>query len=118
MKKMIMALVAMAGFAFSASALTPPSFPGGEPALEEYIAANLKYPATAKENGVEGVVSVTFVVKTDGSIGNIRIKRMVDPDLESEAVRLVKGMPAWTPASDNGAVVEAPADVEIPFTLE
>lgn len=107
-----------AGFAISAVALTPPSFPGGEAAMEEYIATNMKYPATAKENGVEGVVGVTFVVKVDGSIGNIKIKRMVDPDLESEAVRLVKGMPAWTPANDNGVAVEQPADINISFTLE
>ena len=118
MKKAIAILGAVVGLAFGAQALTPPSFPGGETALTNYITTNLRYPANAKDNGVEGVVCDTFTVKTDGSIGNIKIKRMVDPDLESEAVRLVKGMPAWVPANDNGTPVEQPADVNIPFTLE
>ena len=119
MKKAIIALAAAFGLSLPAMAeTTPPQFPGGEPALEKYLTDNMQYPAMAKDNGVEGVVCVIFTVKTDGSIGNIKIKRMVDPDLESEAIRLVKGMPAWTPASDNGTPVEAQADVDVNFTLE
>ena len=74
--------------------------------------------AFAKDNGIEGVVSVVFTVKADGSIGNIKIKRMIDPDLESEAIRLVKQMPAWTPANDNGTPVESTAETEISFSLD
>lgn len=106
------------GVSTAAMALTPASFPGGEEAQQQYILLNLKYPSTAKDNGIEGVVAVMFTVKTDGSIGNIKIKRMVDPDLENEAIRLVKQMPAWIPASDNGKPVESTAEVDIPFTLE
>lgn len=91
------------------------SYPGGAEALQTYLTTNLQYPPEAKANGIEGVVSVLFVVKPDGTIGNIKIKRMVDPDLESEAIRLVKGMPKWTPASDGS---ESQEEVEIPFTLE
>lgn len=106
------------GLSSTALALTPASFPGGEEAQTQYIQVNLKYPATAKENGIEGVVAVIFTVRTDGSIGNIKIKRMVDPDLENEAIRLVKQMPAWVPATDNGQPVESTAEVDVPFTLE
>lgn len=118
MKKIFFAIVAALGISAGASAMTPASFPGGEEAQTQYIITNLKYPQTAKDNGIEGVVCVIFTVKTDGSIGNIKIKRMVDPDLETEAIRLVKNMPRWTPANDNGTPVESPAEVDITFTLE
>lgn len=118
MKKLLMTMVCAFGFTAGAWALTPASFPGGAEAQKEYISANLKYPQAAKDNGIEGVVGVVFTVKADGTIGNIKIKRMVDPDLESEAIRLVKQMPKWTPASDNGAAVESTAEVDVTFTLE
>ena len=112
-----MTLAAAVGVSMGAWALTPPAFPGGEAAEKAYIADNMKYPQMAKDNGIEGVVTVVFTVKTDGTIGNIKIKRMVDPDLEGEAIRLVKGMPKWTPASDNGTPVGAPAEVSVTFEL-
>lgn len=94
-----------------------PEYPGGDAALKEYISTNLKYPQAAIDNGIEGVVDVAFIVKADGSIGSIKIVRMVDPDLESEAIRLVKGMPAWTPADKNGQPIDAQTQVEINFVL-
>lgn len=112
-----MTMAAVAGISAGALAITPASFPGGADAEKEYIEKNMKYPQTAKNNGIEGVVSVVFTVKADGSIGNIKIKRMVDPDLEGEAIRLVKLMPAWTPASDNGTPVESSAEVDVNFSL-
>lgn len=98
--------------------LTPAAYPGGEEALNAYIGQNLVYPQMPKEMGIEGVVPVEFTVRADGSIGTIRITRMIDPDLEQEAIRLVKNMPAWTPASDNGTPVESTATVKISFSLE
>lgn len=118
MKKYIFALCAMAGIAFGAYAGDVPTFPGGDEALKEYIAQNTKYPEHARELGVEGIVSVQFVVLPDGSIGSIKIVRMVDPDLEQEAIRVVKGMPAWNPAEKDGKPVEANAKVDVPFVLE
>ena len=118
MKKFLIILAASLGISLGAWAVTPASFPGGADAVKEYISANMKYPQVAKENGIEGVVSVMFTVKADGTIGNIKIKRMVDPDLEAEAIRLVKQMPKWTPASDNGTTVESVTEVDVPFSLE
>lgn len=112
-----MALVAVTGVWVGAAAADTPQFPGGEEALKEYIAKNMKYPEHAKANGVEGVVTVQFAVMPDGSIGSIKIVRMVDPDLEQEAIRLVKTMPAWEPADNAGTPVEATARVDVPFTL-
>lgn len=110
--------VAAAGIAFGASAADVPTFPGGEEALEKFISANLSYPENSKSMGVEGVVNVQFVVNADGSIGSIKIVRMVDPDLEQEAIRIVKKMPAWIPADKDGQPVASTATVEVPFVLE
>lgn len=117
MKKILMSLLMLAGTVLAMSAADVPTFPGGEEALNKYISDNLKYPEAAKENSVEGVVTVGFIVRTDGSIGTIKIVRMVDPDLEQEAIRLVKNMPEWTPADKDGKPVDAPAEVEVPFVL-
>ncbi|MBD5305771.1 MAG: energy transducer TonB [Bacteroides sp.] len=118
MKKKLTILLAAAAISVSAWAATPASFPGGENAYNSYIKENLKYPDTAKSNGIEGVVNLQFTVHSDGSIGNIKIKRMVDPDLEAEAIRLIKQMPAWTPANDNGTAIESTAEAAVAFTLE
>ena len=96
---------------------TIPSYPGGSDAMKSYIKENMRYPELAKENGIEGTVVVEFTVKADGSIGNIKIVRMVDPDLETEAIRLVKGMPKWTPSKQNGKAIDAEVGVPIEFTL-
>lgn len=118
MKKVTALSAALLLGASSLFAASPASFPGGDAAEKEYFATNLKYPEAAKANDIEGVVVVVFTVKADGSIGNIKIKRMVDPDLEAEAIRLVKSMPAWTPAkNDAGTPVESTAEASVNFTL-
>lgn len=119
MKKILLTLMFVLGFsAMAAAADTAPAYPGGDKAMTKFINDNLTYPASAKDNGIEGVVGVIFTVKADGTIGNIKIKRMVDPDLESEAVRIVKKMPKWTPGTKDGVAVDAPAEVNVTFTLE
>lgn len=116
MKRIIAAALA-AGIALSASAADTPTYPGGREALDTYITTNLRYPAPALENGIEGIVQVKFVVNADGSIGTIRIARMIDPDLEQEAIRLVKNMPAWLPAENAGTPVKAEVTLPIKFSL-
>lgn len=118
------ALSIIASLAFAGAAMAqvpsdtiPASFPGGEKALASYIDKNLKYPQPSINNGIEGVVNVRFLVKTDGVLDKLSIVRLVDPDLEAEAIRLVKGMPAWTPATVAGTPVESESNVQITFTL-
>lgn len=119
MKKTLLSLIAALGLSAGAWAMTPASYPGGAQAYQNYIAENLQYPDAARQNGIEGDVSVLFTVKADGTIGNIQIKRMVDPDLESEAIRLVKLMPAWNPARDDaGNPMESAASLTVSFSLE
>lgn len=96
---------------------TQPSFPGGEEALTTYLTENIQYPEIAAENGIEGVVTLDFLVKSDGSIGEVKIVRMVDPDLEDEAIRVVKAMPKWEPGTNNGVAVDAWFRLPIKFRL-
>lgn len=120
-KKVLMAMMAAA--AIPVMAQTAPSdtvkaqYPGGEAALKEYIEANRVYPAAAKRNGIEGIVDVRFIVKTDGAREQISIVRLVDPDLEAEAIRLVKDMPAWTPATIGGKPVDSESTVKVEFLM-
>lgn len=105
--------------AASAAAATPASFPGGEEALAAFIADNIQYPSEALANDIEGVVKVSFTVESDGSLKNLKIVHMVDPDLENEALRIVRKMPLWNPATnDSGAPVQSSASASIPFSID
>ena len=70
-----------------------PQFPGGPAALMEYLRSNTHYPVVAAENGVQGRVSISFVVEKDGSITDVQVARPVDPSLDKEAARVVNGNP-------------------------
>ena len=74
-----------------------PEFPGGNAALYEFIKQNLTYPKSAKEQGIEGIVYVWFIVETDGSITNIKIVQGLNEELDAEALRVVNLMPNWKP---------------------
>ena len=77
--------------------------PGGAEGLILYFSQNIKYPAVAKENGIQGRVVCTFVVERDGSITDVQVARSVDQSLDKEAVRVLKSMPKWIPGSQNGS---------------
>ena len=66
-----------------------PDFPGGQAALMQYLAKNIKYPTIAQENGTQGRVIVQFVVNKDGSIVDAKVVRSVDPYLDKEALRVI-----------------------------
>ncbi|MDE7455670.1 MAG: TonB family protein [Prevotella sp.] len=95
-----------------------PSFPGGAGALMQYLSSNIKYPVVAEENGVQGRVVCTFVVEKDGSITDVRVIKAVDPSLDKEAVRVVKGMPKWIPGKQNGSAVRVKYTVPVTFRLQ
>lgn len=95
-----------------------PSFPGGQGALMSYLASNIKYPVVAQENGVQGRVTVSFVVERDGSISDVRVARSVDPSLDREAQRVVKSMPRWKPGKQNGSAVRVKYTVPVVFRLQ
>lgn len=100
------------------AAATPASFPGGQDALQEYIASKISYPQSAIDNMIEGVVTVEFTVNADGSVSDAKVTHPLDPDLEAEAVRIVKSLPAWTPATDDsGKPVSQRVDIPVKFRL-
>ena len=94
-----------------------PEFPGGPEALYPYIGKNLKYPEQAVEEGIEGVVYLTFVVETDGKISNVNVLRGISGGCSEEAVRVVKGMPNWKPGKQNGKKVRVRYNLPIRFKL-
>ena len=95
-----------------------PSFPGGQGALMQYLASNIKYPVVAQENGVQGRVIVSFVVERDGSISDVKVARSVDPSLDREAQRVDKSMPRWKPGKQNGSAVRVKYTVPVVFRLQ
>ena len=95
-----------------------PSFPGGQGALMQYLASNIKYPVVAQENGVQGRVIVSFVVERDGPISDVKVARSVDPSLDREAQRVVKSMPKWKPGKQNGSAVRVKYTVPVVFRLQ
>ncbi len=84
----------------------------------EYISKNIQYPQEAQDNEIEGRVTVQFVVKKDGSISNVDVKRKAHPLLDAEAIRVVKSMPKWEPATQNGKKVNSYYTLPITFKLQ
>ena len=95
-----------------------PHFPGGPAALQAFLSSNTKYPVVAQENGVQGRVTVAFVVERDGSITDVRVVRSVDPSLDREASRVVRSMPRWSPGKQNGSTVRVKYTVPVVFRLQ
>lgn len=95
-----------------------PQFPGGEAELLKWISTHIKYPAIAMENNVQGKVVVQFVVTRDGSIGEVKIARGKDPDLDKEAMRVVRTLPKFIPGKMNGQAVNVWYTLPINFKLQ
>ena len=96
---------------------TMPQFPGGQGVMMKYLAANIKYPASAVKAKKQGRVIVAFVIQKDGSVTNARIVRSVDPELDAEALRIVKAMPNWTPGTQDGKPVNVNYTIPVVFSL-
>lgn len=95
-----------------------PQFPGGEAELMKYVANHIKYPTMAAENNIQGRVVVKFVVKKDGSVGEVQVLRGKDPDLDKEAVRVVRTLPKFIPGKMNGQAVSVWFTLPINFKLQ
>ena len=95
-----------------------PQFPGGESALMQYISKNIKYPPVAMENGIQGRVVVQFVVTKTGKIGEVKIARGKDPDLDKEAMRVVKSLPDFIPGKMTGQAVNVWYNLPYKFKLQ
>ncbi|WP_329903975.1 TonB family protein [Porphyromonas pogonae] len=94
-----------------------PEFVGGTAKMYKWMKDNLNYPEIAQENNVQGKVIVRFVVERDGSISNVEVARGVDPQLDKEAMRMVKAMPKWKPGMQQGKAVRARFTLPVVFKL-
>lgn len=94
-----------------------PQFPDGKEAMTAYLKENMKYPNGARKYGKEGSVTVSFVVNTDGSRSKYKITDSTDPVFNGEALRLIRSMPKWEPAIQNGKPVRVESRVNVPFSL-
>ena len=83
------------------------SFPGGIAACMKYIADNFRYPNIQGDCSIQGKIVVSFIVNEDGNLNDIKVKKSVYSDLDQEAVRVVKSMPKWIPAKQNGKAVKS-----------
>ncbi len=95
-----------------------PEFPGGQAALLKYLNSHIQYPPQAAENGKEGKVVVQFVVEKDGHVGEVKVVRSVDKDLDREAVRVCKSLPKFTPGRQNGQPVRVWFTLPVTFKLQ
>jgi TonB family protein len=98
----------------------PASFPGGVEAMKTFISKNLKYPEYMKEANIQGKVFLKFIVSETGEISDIKILRGL-PDCkecDTEAIRVVKTMPKWIPAKNDGKVVKSYYTLPVSFKLE
>ena len=88
----------------------------------EFIYGNIKYPAIARENGIEGMVVVTFVVEKDGTVTDARVVRDIGGQCGQEALRVVslmndKGI-KWEPGKQRGRPVRVQFNLPVRFKLE
>ena len=95
-----------------------PNFIGGDAALFKYLGENIKYPAMARENGIEGTVYVEFIIAKDGSITEANVKRGIGGGCNEEALRVVNSMPKWKPGKQQGNPVKVKYTLPVKFKLQ
>lgn len=95
-----------------------PEFNGGQKDLSRYIASNLKYPAAARQNNVQGKVYLSFIVEKDGSITDIKIRQGIGSGCDEEAIRILQNSPAWKPGLIKGAPVRTYCILPLTFQLQ
>ena len=95
-----------------------PVFPGGEQALLAYVASHVKYPEIAKEQDVQGIVQLRFVVLENGSIGEVQVVKSLESHCDAEAKRVVKSLPRFVPGKQQGKAVRVWYTLPIRFQIQ
>lgn len=96
---------------------TQAEFPGGIDALVTYLSSNVKYPAVARKDGVQGTTFISFVVNKDGSLSDFEVVKGLSAETDKEALRVVSGSPNWIPGKHQGEVVRSRFVLPIKFKL-
>ena len=93
-------------------------FPGGEAALLAYVAKNIKYPAIAVEQEIQGTVNLRFVVEANGSIGDVQIVKSLESHCDKEAIRVVKSLPRFIPGKQQGRPVRVWFTLPVRYSIQ
>ncbi|MDB5287463.1 MAG: energy transducer TonB [Mucilaginibacter sp.] len=96
---------------------TAPEFPGGPTAFGKFLYKQIRYPATDRERGVQGDVYIKFTVEKDGTITNIHVIKSVSPNIDAEALKVLKTTPVWTPGTSFGLPSRSEYMIPITFAL-
>ncbi len=96
-----------------------PTFQGGDAnTFTKWVFSKIVYPEIAKENGVQGRVTLQFTIDTDGSVRNVKVLRGVDSSLDKEAVRVVSSSPKWKPGMQRNKPVKVKYTFPVVFQLK
>lgn len=95
----------------------PKFMKGDENTFTKWVFERLIYPDLAKENGVQGRVTVSFLVNTDGTVSDVKVVRGVDASLDKEAVRVISSSPRWEPGRQRGKPVKVRYNFPVIFQL-
>lgn len=95
-----------------------PQFPGGQDALVRFLSANIKYPADARENNVQGTVYMSFVIDKNGKVTSMQLKRGIGYGCDEEAMRVLSKMPDWEPGKMDQHPVNVQFAIPISFRLQ
>ena len=85
--------------------------------MMDYLRANLRYPADARQKGIEGTVYTSFIVEKDGSVSEVKTIRGIHEEADTEARRVVQNFPKWVPGKQNGEPVRVRFVLPIKFNL-
>lgn len=91
-------------------------YPDGSKGIQKHIMKNLTYPSNAYNNGIKGRVVLRFVVEKNGQIEEIEVIQSVDPELDAEAIRVIKKLKAWVPGYKDGKPVRV--EYKYPFNFQ
>ncbi len=94
-----------------------PEYPGGMDALNLFLKNEIQYPQMARDNNIQGIVLIEFVVEKDGRVTNAKVINSLFPDCDKEAIRGVLAMPKWKPGKNNGKAVRCYYRLPVRFTM-
>ena len=95
-----------------------PEFPTGDDGLGRFISEFIQYPVRAKQDGVQGRILCSFIVRMDGTISNLEVISGLDNDLDNEALRVLSMMPKWTPGKNDNKTVSVKCILPIDFKID
>ncbi|MBF9238698.1 energy transducer TonB [Hymenobacter sp. BT683] len=90
---------------------------GGTEKYARFLGDNQRYPATAMQKGIQGTVKVSFIVEKTGTVNEVKVETPLSPELDAEAIRLIKSGPKWTPAKHRNQVVRQRIYVPVSFVM-